>query len=115
MISVRRYVIFFFFRPNTEAAAQAINRVYEKRSLFGSKSMKVVDDFFRHQDFIGNTKKISEYAKWATRFNGPAIWKTPTPMKIVCSPKSKDYIVCFLQSYSFFLSADFVLETTRHV
>ena len=77
--------------------------------------MKVVDDFFCHQDFIGNTKKISEYVKWATRFNGPAIWKTLTPMKIVCSPKSKDYIVCFLQSYSFFLSADFVLETTRHV
>jgi len=70
--------------------------VNEKRSLFGSKTMKVVDDFFTHPDYKGHAKKISEYAAWATRDNGPAVWGTPTPMRIKGPPGSKDFVVCLL-------------------
>jgi hypothetical protein len=73
---------------------QAINRVNEKRSLFGSKTMKVIDSFFSHPDYNGNTTKISEYATWAIRDNGPAVWGTPTPMNIKGPPGSKGFKVC---------------------
>jgi hypothetical protein len=64
--------------------------------------MKAVDDFFNRPNFSGNAKKISEYARWAIRCDGPAVWKTPTPMRIDFSPGTNGYVVRILVPYLFF-------------
>jgi hypothetical protein len=73
---------------------QIVSRVNEKRSIFGSRTLKVVDDFFKQSEYKWNAKKISDYTTWAISKYGPAVWKTPAPMTTKGPRGSDDFVVC---------------------
>jgi hypothetical protein len=69
------------------------NRLYSKRSFFGSRAIQVVEDFFRTEKYVNNPKSIAQYAKWAVTKGGPALWRVPTPRG---AKHNSEYIVGFL-------------------
>ena len=73
---------------------QVNSRLYSKRSFFGSRSIQVVENFFKGDEFINNPSRIAAYAKWAVRNNGPALWRVPTPENCRHGPDSPQYTVC---------------------
>ncbi|KAJ7446242.1 hypothetical protein B0H11DRAFT_2421105 [Mycena galericulata] len=58
---------------------KAKDRINDRRSFFGKRGLAVVDAFFQQKEFVGNTKMIARYAKYALRDDGPCIWGTPAP------------------------------------
>ncbi|KII88932.1 hypothetical protein PLICRDRAFT_159882 [Plicaturopsis crispa FD-325 SS-3] len=72
--------------------AQAVARTSEKRSLIGSRAIEVVSAHFERPEYANNPKAIAEYAQYATREDGPAIYRTPTPIDCVAEPGSDDYV-----------------------
>ncbi|KAH9963352.1 hypothetical protein BGW80DRAFT_1180133, partial [Lactifluus volemus] len=51
-----------------------------------------VSALFNTPNFVDNRAWIAEYARWATRPDGPGIWEIPTPINCVCLEDSEDYI-----------------------
>ena len=72
---------------------QVNSRLYSKRSFFGSRAIQVVEHFFKGNEFIDKPSRIAQYAKWAVRNNGPALWRVPTPENCRHGPESDQYIV----------------------
>ncbi|KAF8200519.1 hypothetical protein K438DRAFT_1819271 [Mycena galopus ATCC 62051] len=61
---------------------KAKDRLNEKRSFFGKRGVVVVDALFQSKEFVGDTKKIARYARWALRDDGVGIWGTPAPQGV---------------------------------
>ena len=55
------------------------NRCAEKRSIFGSRAIAVVDEFFLQAPYAGYPKRIARFANWAVELHGPALWASPSP------------------------------------
>ncbi|KAI0000683.1 hypothetical protein BJV74DRAFT_748348, partial [Russula compacta] len=60
--------------------AKLMDRIFTMRSYFGCEAIKVVKQFFSDDKYAGNRKAISKYVHWATRDNGPGIFRKPAPM-----------------------------------
>ena len=78
---------------------QAIDRLNDKRSCFGSRALKAVEEFFNTPDFIGKPAQIKRYAEWAIRGDGPAVYGTPTPCEPVVAVDHPSYQVRLLNFY----------------
>lgn len=81
------------FLIGSNLTLQATDRLNEKRAWFGSEAFRLVDRFFQEKDYVNNPSKISQYAQWATRGDGPALYSTPTPMACTVSDSDPKYIV----------------------
>jgi hypothetical protein len=75
---------------------QVNSRLYAKRSLIGSRAVQVVEEFFKAERFAKDPSRIAQYAQWALRHNGPALWRVPTPQDCNYDPKSDHYIVRYI-------------------
>lgn len=60
-------------------------------------------------EFGTDAAAIKGYARWATRFNGPAIYGLPTPMKCTLTPNQTGYIVSSLICACYVLSSNVAL------
>ena len=58
---------------------QVYNRCAEKRSIFGSHVIAVVDEFFLQAPYARYPKRIAHFANWAVEPHGPALWALPSP------------------------------------
>jgi hypothetical protein len=76
---------------------QAVDRLNEKRSWFGSNALETIDKFFNGAEFINKPEAIKTYALWATRGDGPALYATPTPIHVTVPTQDLTYIVCCLR------------------
>ena len=65
--------------------------IIEKWSDFGIQALHLVKRHFKQAEFINNTCTIEKYAKWATREDGPGLWKVQSAEN--SSPQDRDYIV----------------------
>lgn len=81
------------FLIGSNSTSQATDRLNEKQAWFGSEAFRLVDNFFQEKDHINNPSKISQYAQWATRGDGPALYLTPTPMACTVSDSDPTYVV----------------------
>ncbi|KAH9959509.1 hypothetical protein BGW80DRAFT_1256435 [Lactifluus volemus] len=77
---------------NDKIYNMAKNRINDKRAYFGRQAIKVVATHFNSPEFAGNHVAIAKYASWATRHNGPGIWKVPTPVDCTYPEDSIYYI-----------------------
>ncbi|KAJ7927419.1 hypothetical protein B0H13DRAFT_1861414 [Mycena leptocephala] len=72
---------------NDPVVKKMVARVRERRSLIAQTGLDIVHEFFKTKEYTGNPSAIRTYAKYATRFDGPAFWEMPTPES--CSPDHK--------------------------
>ena len=72
---------------------QVNSRLYSKRSYFGSRAVQVVEQFFKGDEFVNKPTRIAQYANWAVKNNGLALWRVPTPENCRHGPQSSKYIV----------------------
>ncbi|KIM80299.1 hypothetical protein PILCRDRAFT_49899, partial [Piloderma croceum F 1598] len=77
---------------NDRIFSMARDRINEKRTYFGRQSIKIVTAFFATEPYANKPKVIAKYAKWATRKDGPGVWRVPTPIDCVVPSESPDYI-----------------------
>ena len=75
---------------------QAVDRLNEKRSWFGSTALETIDKFFNGAEFVNKPEAIKTYALWATRGDGPALYAMPTPINVTVPMQDHTYIVCCL-------------------
>lgn len=75
---------------------QAVDRLNEKRSWFGSIALETIDKFFNQAEFKNKPEAIKTYALWATRGDGPGLYATPTPIHVTVLAQDPAYIVCCL-------------------
>ncbi|KAL0945347.1 hypothetical protein HGRIS_000845 [Hohenbuehelia grisea] len=69
---------------------RAYDRLCEKRGHFASTALGIVKKFFK--DTMSNDEdRVAVYAQWALRTDGPAMYKTPTPMDSAAEGE-EDYI-----------------------
>ncbi|KAF9528313.1 hypothetical protein CPB83DRAFT_907020 [Crepidotus variabilis] len=61
--------------------SMAYDRLTDKRSLFGSNAIKVVDDFFKQSQFDKNPDAVKMYVAYALHAFGPAFWSVPKTRK----------------------------------
>jgi hypothetical protein len=52
-----------------------------------------VSNFFKDNAYANNPKAIADYAQWAIRGNGPALFGKPTPMDCKVLKGADGYIV----------------------
>ena len=71
---------------------QAKDRINEKRTFFGRQATQIVTKFFEGERFTSRAS-IAEYASWAMRTDGPAIWEEPTPIDCPYPANSTLYTV----------------------
>ncbi|KAH9161474.1 hypothetical protein EDB89DRAFT_2157637 [Lactarius sanguifluus] len=57
----------------------AYDRLVEKRSDFGARALKIVEQVFRQAEYLDNAHVVSQYARWAMKGDGPALWRVPSP------------------------------------
>ncbi|KAH9177894.1 hypothetical protein EDB89DRAFT_1901994 [Lactarius sanguifluus] len=57
----------------------AYDRLVEKRSDFGARALKIVEQVFRQAEYLDNARAVSQYARWAMKGDGPALWRVPSP------------------------------------
>lgn len=57
----------------------AYDRLCDKRSIIGRKSINVIKAFFAQAEYHRNPTAIGRYVRWATRQDGPALWEGPSP------------------------------------
>ncbi|KAH7917934.1 hypothetical protein BV22DRAFT_1025475 [Leucogyrophana mollusca] len=62
----------------------------KKRSFIGRQAVAMLEGFFSGPKFANNPTAIAAYAKWATRFDGPALWRLPSPRECT-DPNAPDY------------------------
>ncbi|KAH9958407.1 hypothetical protein BJV74DRAFT_789290 [Russula compacta] len=74
--------------PYADYEVSAKDRLYKKRSFFSRTAIKIVTKFFRGEKYANKPKEIAEYAEWATRGDGPAIYGIPTPIHCMDSERS---------------------------
>ena len=74
---------------------QAIDRLNELRSKFGSRAIKAVDKWFTtpNTPYYQNPTEIARYARWAVRKDGPAIFAMPTPEDCTVPKEHPKYVV----------------------
>ncbi|KAJ7041314.1 hypothetical protein C8F04DRAFT_1230402 [Mycena alexandri] len=94
--------------------SRLVARVRERRSLIVQAGVDVVDTFFQAKDYIGNPVAIREYARYAIRVDGPAIWKEPTPRSSPRNPEAPGYIPAdgYMESPLIIEAASEMLKTT---
>ena len=66
-----------------------MDRIVEKRSDFGTHTLHLVEILLKQ--FKDNSCAVAKYAKWATREDGPALWRVPSAEG--SSPGNNDYMV----------------------
>lgn len=59
---------------------EARDRLNDKRSWIGRQAVKIVKELFNSPDYVDNPTAIAEYAQYATRVDGPALFGKPTPI-----------------------------------
>ncbi|KAL0960215.1 hypothetical protein HGRIS_011849 [Hohenbuehelia grisea] len=69
---------------------RAYDRLCEKRGHFASTALGIVKKFFK-DTMSNNEDRVAVYAQWALRTDGPAMYKTPTPMDSAAEGE-EDYI-----------------------
>ncbi|KAJ7483081.1 hypothetical protein B0H11DRAFT_2279883 [Mycena galericulata] len=72
--------------------ARTVSRIRERRSLIAQTALEVVDELFQTSEYRDQPIAIRAYAGYASRFDGPAFWKVPTPENCPANPKAKGYI-----------------------
>jgi hypothetical protein len=78
---------------------QVNSRLYAKRSSIGSRAVQVVEDFFKGGKFDAPSD-IMQYAKWAVRGGGPALWRVPTPWNGKHDSESQSTVRCIILVYT---------------
>lgn len=82
---------------------QAVSRLGERRSTMGRVGLRAVEEAFERPKYYGSLdgpepgarlhKIVRADAEYALRFNGPALFKYPTPESCRVAPSHPDYIV----------------------
>ncbi|KAJ6492326.1 hypothetical protein C8R45DRAFT_990933 [Mycena sanguinolenta] len=93
---------------------KAIARMGERRGAYGKGAIKAVDEIFKAAKYYRSmddaddpatliVEKVREDATYALRFNGPALYKLPTPRDCTLEPEDEGYIKPkdFLESRAF--------------
>ena len=70
---------------------QAYDRLTKKRSDFGTRAVHIAEQFFKQPEFKDDPRAVSKYAIWATRRDGPAFWRVPSPQGL--APNDPNYTV----------------------
>ncbi|KAJ7914225.1 hypothetical protein B0H13DRAFT_2325555 [Mycena leptocephala] len=88
---------------------RAVALLGDRRSTFGSGGIRVVDDIFEASKYYGGldgdqperrlVEVVQADARYALRFNGPALFKVPTPES--CTSQSNLKPTGFLESRAF--------------
>ncbi|KAF8952392.1 hypothetical protein BDZ97DRAFT_1615957, partial [Flammula alnicola] len=68
------------------------SKIVESRSLFSTRAIEAIDNFFKDPEYLDKPRAIAEYANWAVRANGPGLWKTPTPLECISEEGTTGYI-----------------------
>jgi hypothetical protein len=55
------------------------------------QALRLVEKHFNQTEFVNNASAIEIYAKWATRGDGPGLWRIPSAEN--SSSRDNDYIV----------------------
>ncbi|KAH9012196.1 hypothetical protein EDB85DRAFT_1845436, partial [Lactarius pseudohatsudake] len=66
------------------------SKLYINWSEFGVCALQVVDKLFKQVEYTNNVRAVSEYAIWATKRDGPALWGVPSPQGV--SSRDEDYV-----------------------
>ncbi|KAH9172394.1 hypothetical protein EDB89DRAFT_1906249 [Lactarius sanguifluus] len=74
-----------------EWTPEAYDRLVEKRSDFGARALKIVEQVFRQAEYLDNARAVSQYARWATKGDGPALWRVPSPQGALST--DDDYVL----------------------
>ncbi|KAH9011665.1 hypothetical protein EDB84DRAFT_1647130 [Lactarius hengduanensis] len=80
----------YFVTVESKLYVNAYDRLVEKRSEFGVRALQVVDKLFKQVEYTNNVRAVSEYAIWATKRDGPALWGVPSPQGV--SSRDEDYV-----------------------
>ncbi|KAF8209457.1 hypothetical protein K438DRAFT_1811081 [Mycena galopus ATCC 62051] len=92
---------------------KAVARIGERRGAFGRSGITAVDEEFKSIKYFGPLDgpeaglrllpKIQADAKYALRFNGPTLFRVPTPEDHTLDSKDPDYVkpIGFLESRPF--------------
>ncbi|KAJ7084137.1 hypothetical protein C8R44DRAFT_894287 [Mycena epipterygia] len=101
--------------------AKAISRLGERRSMMGKTGLRVVDEAFERPKYYGSLdgpepgvrlhKIVHADAEYALRFNGPALFRLPTPESCTVGPRHLDYI----KPDGFLKSAVFILTVKSYI
>ena len=74
-------------------SSQAVSRWNEKRTAVGRRAEELVSQFFlTNKEFQGDKQKITNYAKWASLPEGPALYSKPMPQGCM-GPKDPTFVV----------------------
>ena len=84
---------------------QACQRMNVKKAKLASDILGGVVEFFKAPEYAKQPEKITEYAWWAIRGDGPGYHAQPTPLECKVSAKDEGYIVSLLVFSSFFIPA----------
>ncbi|KDQ63883.1 hypothetical protein JAAARDRAFT_187284 [Jaapia argillacea MUCL 33604] len=77
---------------NGKVFKTAIDRINEKRSFIGRRALEIVAEYFSNSPYAHDASEIAKYAQWASRPNGPGIFKDPTPIDCKVSPQDPKYV-----------------------
>ncbi|KAL1724756.1 hypothetical protein EV714DRAFT_240477 [Schizophyllum commune] len=69
----------------------AVSRWNEKRTAVGIKAEELVGEHFTNKEYQGNKQKITDYAKWASLPEGPALYSKPMPQGCT-GPKDPTFV-----------------------
>ncbi|KAF8176829.1 hypothetical protein K438DRAFT_1939206 [Mycena galopus ATCC 62051] len=102
---------------------KAVAHIGERRGAFGRSGIAAVDEKFKSIKYFGSLDgpeaglrllpKIQADAKYALRFNGPALFRVPTPEDHALDSKDPDYVkpIGFLESRPFIAAVKPFIKT----
>jgi hypothetical protein len=77
----------------TDNLNQLNDRIRERRSKIVQSGVDVVDALYKTENYIGQPAVIRAHASWASRVDGPALYKIPTPEACPRDRTAQGYIV----------------------
>ncbi|KAJ6631623.1 hypothetical protein B0H10DRAFT_2207245 [Mycena sp. CBHHK59/15] len=85
------------FTPDTSSdvkglPALVVVQIRKHQSTSVQMGLNIVDNSFKTKEYISQPAAIHAYAKYANRFDGPALYKVPTPTSCPPDPKAPGYI-----------------------
>ncbi|KAJ7864088.1 hypothetical protein B0H14DRAFT_3862635 [Mycena olivaceomarginata] len=98
------------------------DRIRERRSKIVQSGVDVVDALYKTEKYIGQPAVIRAHASWASRVDGPALYKIPTPEACPRDRTAQGYIkpkgflesALMIQAVSLFLKNEhFVIPEKR--
>ncbi|KAK6996846.1 hypothetical protein R3P38DRAFT_3221315 [Favolaschia claudopus] len=75
-----------------EVCKRTVARVREERSDIIAYAFQVVEKSFQTKEYLDQPIKIRDEARYASRPDGPAFHRVPTPRDCPCDPTARNYI-----------------------